>query len=380
MSRYKAPAALRRFGGRQGKTTTRVLPLGLRGGTVLTLLLLAAGVRAETRFVSPLPEAQLLGPQAIEITTDATAIDRVEFHVDGALAGVARQAPYRIAFDFGMDPRQRVISATVWAGGYRRSEQASLTSGALTANETVNVDLVEVPVRIRSNREVTPADLRVRENGIDQKITAVRRERPPAHFAFVVDRSLSMSDGKLEAALEAVAASMKHLREGDSASLVLFNHRVEAPLSIDDTDLKALTGTVLPSGGTSLRDALASTVSDRRTYAIAITDGGDRNSQSSEDEVLRAVSGTRTIVNAIVLGTSHAELLDRATRNTGGAVSRATPATLRQTLDALLNDLNARHLVIYQSSAAERGWRKVEVKSRGRGIGVSSGRKEYHAK
>lgn len=333
-------------------------------------------------FVSPLEGAQVLGPMAVEVTTDAAQVDRVDFFVDGVLAGVARKAPYRIAFDFGTSQAPRTLTAKVWTGGFHSSESASITTATITANDTLDIDLVEVPLRARSARPLTAGDLRVRENGVAQTVRDVKRERPAAHFAFIVDRSLSMNEGKLEAALRAIETELRQLRDGDTASLVTFNHHVAKPrpislerraLSLSETD--GLT----PSGGTSLRDALASVASKQRTYAIVITDGGDRNSELSDEEALRRISGTRTIVNAIVLGSSHARFLDRAASNTGGSVVEASKHTVGDALSRLLADINSRYLVIYQSHGTERGWRTVDVKPARRGVEIVSARKGYFA-
>jgi hypothetical protein len=297
----------------------------------------------------------------------------VEFSVDGALAGVARTVPYRIAFDFGTSLAPRTITAKVWSDGFRHSESATITTAALTASDTLDVDLVEVPLRVRSSRELTASDLRVRENGVEQTVRDVRRERPAAHFAFVVDRSLSMGEGKLDAALRAVRAAQAQLRDDDTASLVLFNHHVAKPRPIaDPVD-------VTPSGGTSLRDAIASIASKQRTYAIVITDGGDRNSELSDELALRRISNTRTIVNAIVLGDAHARFLDRAAANTGGAVAQATKSSVAAALQRVLDDINSRYLVIYQSQGTQRGWRSIDVKPRRRGVEIVSARKGYFA-
>jgi len=56
---------------------------------------------AAITFVSPQQGSQAIGVLPIEVTTAATAVNRVEFYVDGMLVGVARQTPYRIAHDFG---------------------------------------------------------------------------------------------------------------------------------------------------------------------------------------------------------------------------------------------------------------------------------------
>ena len=134
------------------------------------------------------------------------------------------------------------------------------------------------------------------------------------------------------------------------------------------------------TSGTSLRDALASIASSERTYAIVITDGGDRNSVLSDEDALRAISGTKTIVNAIVMGDSHARFLDRAADNTGGAVTSANKDTVDAQLARVLADINSRYLVVYQSAGTKRGWRAIDVRARDRGVEIVSARKGYFAK
>ena len=334
------------------------------------VLISASHAAAAVTFVSPQAGAQALGAQPIEIATDAPNVDRVDFFVDGVLAGVARTSPYRIAFDFGTSLAARTITAKVWSNGFRSSESASVATAALTANETMDVDLVEVPLRVRSRRMVKAADLRVRENGVEQAVRDVRVERPPAHFAFVVDRSLSMGDGKLDAALRAIGQELRQLRPGDSSSIVFFNHQVSRP--------RAVAGAAAtPSGGTSLRDALASVASRERTYAIVITDGGDRNSELSEEQALRRISGARTVVHAVVLGDSHTRFLDRAAANTGGSVVSARRGNVDVVLRRVLEDINSRYLLVYQSRGTRRGWRTIQVHSSR--VEIVSARKGYFA-
>lgn len=342
----------------------------MRRAVLLTLVFAASAGRAAVTFVSPLDGAQAIGPQVLEVATDAPGVDRVDFSVDGVLAGVARKAPFRIAYDFGTSLAARTITAKVWSNGFRTSETASVRTASFTANDTLDVDIVEVALRVRSSRTLKASDLEVRENGVAQTVRDVTPERPPAHFAFIVDRSLSMGNGKLEAALRAVRDAQKQLRPGDSASVVLFNHVVAKPRSV--------TGNLdsTPSGGTSLRDAVASVASKQRTYAIVITDGGDRNSALSDEEALRRISGTKTIVNAIVLGDSHAKFLDRAASNTGGSVASATKESVGRAVRGVLADINSRYLVVYQSQGTRRGWRTIDIQSR---YEVTGARKGYFA-
>jgi hypothetical protein len=342
----------------------------MRKAVLLAVLAAASAAWGGVTFVSPQSGAQAIGPQILEVTTDAQAVDRVEFSVDGVLAGVARKAPFRIPYDFGTSLTARTITAKVWSNGFRTSETASVTTAALTANDSIDVDLVEVPLRVHASRAVKPADLKVRENGVVQTVRDVRAERPPAHFAFVLDRSLSMGGGKLESALRAIREAQKQLRPGDTSSLVVFNHHVAKPAAV------TASLDITPSGGTSLRDALASVASKQRTYAIVITDGGDRNSALSDEEALRRISGTKTIVSAIVLGDSHARFLDRAAANTGGSVTPANRDDVANVLRAVMADINSRYLLIYQSHGTKRGWRTIQVSSR---YEIAGARKGYFA-
>ncbi len=326
-------------------------------------------------FVQPPPNAQVVGPSYIEVKADASSIDRVEFTVDGVLAGVARSAPWRVAHDFGTSPAAHTIEARLFANGYREVETATMTTVALTAGESVVIDLVEVPLRLRSSKQVKASELRIRENGVEQTIRDVKPERGAAHFVFVVDRSLSMGDGKLTAALHAIDENLDLLRPDDTASIVLFNHNVMKARTIargehlDD---------ITPSGGTSLRDAVASIRSTDRTYAIVITDGGDRNLELTDEEALRRISTTRTLVDAIILG-DRSSFLDRAAKNTGGLVLRASARTINETLRDAIADINSRYLAVYQSHGTQRGWRTIDVSARTRGIAIVAARKGYFA-
>jgi len=324
---------------------------------------------ATITFLAPLSGGQAIGPQAIEITTTIAAVDRVELYVDGALAGVARKPPYRIAHDFGTSLAAHEVEARVYSNGYRTTASAKVFTAALTAGETMNVDLVEVPMRVRASRTITPSDVRLTENKVEQTIREIRADRGAARFVFVVDRSLSMGGGKLDAALRAIDAESKLLRPDDRKEIVLFNHNVmKGPV----------TGTIAPSGGTSLRDAVSSIVSRERTYAIVITDGGDRNSMTSEEEALRRISNTKTIVDAIVLGNG-SSFLEKAARNTGGTVAAASASTLQRELHRMLVDINSRYTLVYQSHGNAGGWRTIRIDPRKRGVEVVNARKGYWA-
>jgi hypothetical protein len=330
-------------------------------------------------FLSPQPGNQLLGPWPLEVSTTTAGVDRVDFFVDGALAGVARKAPYRVMYDFGTTPAGHEIVAKVFSNGYRTMESVQLVT-ASTAGDSITVDLVEVPLRVHAAKTLAVGDLRLRENGREQTLRQVTPDRGPARFVFVVDRSLSMNGGRLPAALRAIDGAWQYLRPADRMEVVLFNHNVAKAHAVARGErLEQLFGDVPPSGGTSLRDAVSSAAGGERSYVIVITDGGDRNSNASEEEALRAISGTKVVVDALVLG-GGSRFLGEAAKNTGGEVVRARPDTLAAELRRLLLDINSRYLVVYQSAGNGTGWRAIEVTPRRRGVEIVNARKGYFAR
>ena len=109
-----------------------------------------------------------------------------------------------------------------------------------------------------------------------------------------------------------------------------------------------------------------------------ITDGGDRNSITSEAEALRKISGTRLTLDAILVGNG-SRFLDRAAKNTGGTIARATASTLQRELHRMILDINSRYTVIYQSHGNPSGWRAIAIEPRRRGIEILNARKGYFA-
>lgn len=346
---------------------------------VLALLLAGAAFASEVRFTSPLEGSQAIGVMSLELTTDAVNVDRVEFRVDGVLAGVSFRPPYRVAHDFGDSFSTHEITADIHSNGYRSHDRATVRTAALSIEQIVNVDLVEVPLRVTSRTsELRPEDFEIRENGVRQTISEVRRQRPPSRFVFVVDRSLSMADGKLDAALRAIERQLPTLGAEDRAELTLFNHQVAGSLRVRSGE--ALDRGTVPSGGTSLRDAVASARGRGRTIVIVISDGGDRNSALSSDEALKKIATQETAIYALTLGTGESEFLTKAASSTGGRTVRSSVRALDSDLASILSDINSRFTLVYQSSNSSAGWRQIEVRPRRRGVSIVTSRRGYFAR
>ncbi len=349
----------------------------MRALPFLALSLLALTADAAIQFLAPLPGSQLIGPRVIEISSERSDINRVDFKVDDVLVGVARKAPWRIMYDFGTTGEVRRVSAELHAAGFRIRESATVSSSALSTSATANVDLVEVPLEVSgSSRGIRISELQIFENDRLQKILDLTATRPPADFYFIVDRSLSMSGGRLEKVIAAVKNAQTSLRKGDTAKIVFFNHQVAQA-----RDLRDLEETLpVPSGGTSLRDALTSVQPQRRSYLIAITDGVDRTSLISESAALSRLNRKNITLNALVFSRdSETRFLSDAASRTGGRTVHTNSEELPRALQEVLAGINSRWTATYQSTGNARGWRSIRVIAKARGLKVTSARKGYQA-
>jgi von Willebrand factor type A domain/Bacterial Ig domain len=342
----------------------------------LALVVLSAHA-ASVRFLNPGDGAQVMGVTLLEVTTDAADVDRVEFFIDGTLAGVVRTPPYRLSYDFGMSLQPHHIVAHVRSQRFRQDDVAEMRTAAV-GGETITVNLVEVPLRIQAPGTVTAKDLTLVEDGVKQTIRDLFPDRPSSRFVFLVDRSQSMGEGKLTAALAAIDAALELLRPGDRAQIIFFNHNFGQLEELSRNAPATRFADVQPSGGTSLRDALVSSVADERTNTIILTDGGDRNSEITDEAALRRISGANNVYFTLVFDRA-SRFLEKAAENTGGLITKVSAATVREAMRALIADINSRHTLTYQSSGKKKGWRDIRITSTRSGVKVTKARKGYFA-
>ncbi len=346
--------------------------------TLFALMILApTSMQAGSIFVSPLDGSQVHGRTLLEIASDTPSINRVSFFVDGVLIGVARTAPWRLVHDFGDSTAPREIAAWIHSESFRATETIRVRTTGLSVHDSLNVDVVELSIRASGRQgTLSPGDLKVIENGQTQNLLSLTPSRGPMEFIFVVDQSLSMGEGKLDSALRAVTRQLSRMRDGDRASLVLFNHRVSPPRVLTSG---AITG-VRPSGGTSLRDALSSLEPARSSAVIVITDGADRNSATSAEAALRTIGRSRMTVYGIALGSGEgSRFLRDASVRTGGTFARAGRDSIERELSSILTDINSRYTLAYQSTNLEPGWREVSISPAHRGVTVQTSSRRYLA-
>jgi Ca-activated chloride channel homolog len=367
---------------------------------LLPFFFLAAAAHAlDVRIARPLPGENLLGETEVraEVEPADASVDRVEFFLDGALAGTATQAPYRILVDAGEENREhRIEVVAVAAGGGRAT--ASLTTPRLHTDAEIQVDLqqlfVTVEERGRRVLDLTRDDFTVFDQGQPQPLVTFGRGDVPFTAVLLVDSSASMAGGRLEKALDGARAFFAAMAPLDQAKLILFSDHVllETPFTNIQSVLTLGLRGVKPDGGTALNDALYLAVKRLETrrgrkIAVLLSDGIDVESVLSIEEA-RAIARRQVSLYWLrlrrendakrVLVTSgwrdapeHERELERlrtAVLESGGRIADlAGVEEIPATLTSLLGELRDQYVLgIAPRRAGGRGsWHEVRVDVRG---------------
>jgi VWFA-related protein len=246
---------------------------------------------------------------------------------------------------------------------------------------------IELTLRDR-NREytdVTPDDLEVLEDGVEQKVDAFEEALTPVSILLVLDSSGSMRKDA-QAVIDAAKAFIKALPSQDKLAVMLFADRPE--LAHDLTTNRTLSleavGRYGASGGTALYDAMFESLArlkraDGRTAIVVMTDGRDENnpgtgpgSTHSLTDVLSSLSSLGATVYAIGLGPNvDRDTLEKfADATTGETYFPSDVSTLGAEYHRILENLRRRYILSYTSTNFERdgAWRKVEIRSKRDGV------------
>ncbi len=157
--------------------------------------------------------------------------------------------------------------------------------------------LVLVPVSVTdpSNRYVLGLekdDLRLFEDGVEQKVTHFSNEDAPLSIGLLVDTSGSMG-AKLDTSRRAVEAFLTTLNTADEAFLVHFSDRAQlaVPLTNDAGAIQSSMTSATSGGLTALLDAVnmglveMKRAKNPRKALLIISDGGDNNSRYTSTQI-----------------------------------------------------------------------------------------------
>lgn len=173
------------------------------------------------------------------------------------------------------------------------------------------------------------------------QVKAADAERPKKTVVFVVDRSGSMSEEKIDQARKAVRFVLENLREGDLFNIVAFDSAIEAfrpeLQTYNDENRKAALGfieSIYAGGATNIDGALATAFSQlqdpsRPNYLIFMTDGQPTVGETNESKlVAAAMAHNRVRARLVTFGVGYdvnSRLLDRLSRENFGQSEYVRP-------------------------------------------------------
>lgn len=230
---------------------------------------------------------------------------------------------------------------------------------------TVQIVASVVDAEGRPVKGVTPADLTVTEEGVEQTATIrLASEVAPVAIALVLDTSGSMAGQGMADAKRAIAAMIERLSSYDRAALITFNHevRLAQALTGDRATLLAATQAAAAGGNTAIYDAIAAAADalrdlppPSRSAIVLLTDGFDNASRISREDALARAAGAGHPIYGVGLGSD----VDRGVLQALAASTRGGQAFVAPTSDQLSGiyeslsaQLLTQYTIQYRSAAA----------------------------
>lgn len=258
------------------------------------------------------------------------------------------------------------------------------------------VNVVEVYASVTDSRGepvqgLTKADFDVREDGEPQVVSSFTARGFPLTVAVALDRSFSMAGARLTLAKNGTRAFLEELGPQDESMIVGIGSNVDvvAPLSTDrPVQLRALER-VDAFGTTGLHDAILKSVdavqsAKGRRALILLSDGNDRYSETTADDVLARVRESDVMMYPVAVGANRPALFAELATLTGGRSHHIRdPTLLTTTLRQIAAELHRQYLLGYTPTrpiiAGRREWRSISVAVRRPGLQVRA-RDGYVAK
>lgn len=236
---------------------------------------------------------------------------------------------------------------------------------------------------------ITPEDIEVLEDGIQQKVDAFNEVALPVTIMLALDSSGSMVRSA-ERAQEAARGFVMAVRPEDQIGMILFADKadyVHSPTDRRDWSLQAIDG-YKAAGGTALYDAMYDSLAQLegikgRRVVVVVTDGRDENAASNGpgslrtwDDVLRKLQQVDAAVYTVGIGSrvDRQTLQELANRSGGAAYFPSDVNALATDYQRILDELRRRYVVGYESTNRTRNgqWRKVQIRARTPNVTVRS--------
>jgi Ca-activated chloride channel homolog len=205
-----------------------------------------------------------------------------------------------------------LICALLFAGPGRRN---NVKAQEPQQGEVIRIDtnLISVPV-IVSDRlghyipDLRESEFKLYDDDVEQKISFFDAAEAPLNIVLLLDTSLSTA-GALDNIKKAAKEFLKELRPQDRAEIVTFDHDVAelSALTADRKELEAAIkrvkvtryqGTLLNDAVLMANDKILQPVNGRKAI-IVLSDGDDRGSQNSNEDVLAVESEADAMVYSV---------------------------------------------------------------------------------
>lgn len=229
---------------------------------------------------------------------------------------------------------------------------------------------------------LTAADFLVTEDGVAQQISVFAEGNFPLAAAIAVDASFSMAGERIAVAKSAARLFLGELEPTDEAMLMAIAGTADviAPLSTDRAEQFRALDDLSVWGTTSLHDAVIDAIGELQPAAgrralVLLSDGDDRYSEASSEEVLALAGRSDVMIYPVALGRAMPTLFTELARLTGGrAYHQRDARELPATLQAIARELRRQYLIGYTPlrpfTAGGLVWRDIELRARGAGLTV----------
>jgi len=292
-----------------------------RTGLVCALtLLLSAGSGAQApdlsiRWVSPTADTYLSGPVLLRVIFagegGGTRVEDVTFYADGKQVCVAPGAKAECAWDAWSQLTSHALRAVarLKAGGRLVS---AIRTKSVEYVESVAVDVILANAVVtdggRFVKGLTREQFRVLDDARERPITSFQATDAPIELILALDASASMGEAMPD--LKAAATVfVQSLRPQDRTTIVAFNDEMFTLARRESSPqvLGAAIARMNAFGATALYDVIARALQllsrEPGKHAIVVfSDGDDRSSQSTFEQVQQLVTDSDAMLFAVGLG------------------------------------------------------------------------------
>lgn len=335
-------------------------------------------------IVEPRPETPLgetVRARAEVRVPDDKSLDRLELYLGESRVATLYDAPWVQPVNLPDPSEIAVLRAVAYLDDGNSVEDLVLLNAPGVMEET-DVRLVELYTTVvgRNGRplgDLARDDFRVVENGDPQEIVRFDRlESLPIHVALLLDTSASMKDSLPEVRQAALGFLESTVTPKDRAAIVTFSEAPQIATKLTN-DLGALSrglAGLKAERSTALYDSIVYTLFYLKgirgqRVVLVLSDGEDRRSEHSFDEMLEAAVREGVTVYAIgldlkKLAAGRGALAKLAAETGGRSFFIKDVSELDAIYAEIGHEVRSQYLLVYQSSHGreDTGFRTVEVK------------------